>query len=148
MKYTDKLIRDYDDQAFQTAFRAYFTEMGIQVSNWKGLFAGMTDEGDPTILRMDESGRVIGFIQFSRIEMTSWFFEDRYGFIREFWVAPEQRSQGHGSALLEQAEAFFARQGIHKMILTSDTAERFYLKHGYRKEDGIAAKNRAPVYVK
>ena len=148
MKYTDKLIRDYDDQAFQTAFRAYFEEMGIQVSNWEGLFAGMTDEGDPTILRMDESGRVIGFIQFSRIEMTSWFFEDRYGFIREFWVAPEQRNKGIGAELLAQAEAFFARQGIHKMILTSDTAERFYLKHGYRKEDGIVAKNKAPVYVK
>ncbi|MBQ7865398.1 MAG: hypothetical protein IJ350_03435, partial [Clostridia bacterium] len=70
----DKLIREYNDQAFQTAFRAYFMEMGIQVSNWEGLFAQMTDEGDPTILRMDESGQVIGFIMFSRIEMTSWFF--------------------------------------------------------------------------
>ena len=144
----DKLIREYNDQAFQTAFRAYFMEMGIQVSNWEGLFAQMTDEGDPTILRMDESGQVIGFIMFSRIEMTSWFFEDRYGFIREFWVAPEQRNKGIGAELLAQAEAFFARQGIHKMILTSDTAERFYLKHGYRREDGMVAKNKTPVYVK
>ncbi|MBQ8313931.1 MAG: GNAT family N-acetyltransferase [Clostridia bacterium] len=144
----DKLIREYNDQAFQQAFRAYFTEMGIQVSNWEGLFAGMTDEGVPTLLREDESGQVIGFIMFSRIEMTSWFFEDRYGFIREFWVAPEQRNKGIGAELLAQAEAFFARQGIHKMILTSDTAERFYLKHGYRREDGMVAKNKTPVYVK
>lgn len=144
----DKMIREYNDQAFQAAFRAYFAEMGIQVSNWEGLFAQMTDEGDTTILRMDESGQVIGFIMFSRIEMTSWFFEDRYGFIREFWVAPEQRNKGIGAELLAQAETFFARQGIHKMILTSDTAERFYLKHGFRKEEGMVAKNKAPVYVK
>ncbi len=144
----DKLIREYNDQAFQTAIRAYFVEMGIQVSNWEGLFAGMTDEGVATILREDESGQVVGFIMFSRIEMTSWFFEDQYGFIQEFWVTPEQRNRGIGDELLAQAEAFFARQGIHKMILTSDTAERFYLKHGYRKDEGIVAKNKAPVYVK
>lgn len=146
--YTDKIIRDYDDQAFQRAFRAYFAEMGIQVSNWEGLFVQMTDEGDPTMLRVDESGAVMGFIQLSRIEMTSWFFEDRYGFIREFWVAPEHRNQGHGAALLAQAEAFFAKQGVTKMILTTDTAGPFYIKHGYRRDDGIVAKNHAPVYVK
>ena len=144
----DKLIREYNDQAFQTAFRSYFMEMDIQVSNWEGLFAEMTDEGVATILREDEKGQVVGFIMVSRIEMTSWFFEDRYGFIREFWVAPEYRNRGIGAELLAQAEAFFARQGIHKMILTSDTAEGFYRKHGYRRDEGIMAKNKAPVYVK
>ena len=108
--YTEKTIHDYSDQAFQTAYRAYFAEMGMQVSNWEGMFTQMTDEGEPTIIRMDENGRVIGFIQFCRVEMTCWFFEDRYGFIREFWVAPEYRSQGYGTALLEQAEAWFANR--------------------------------------
>lgn len=144
----DKLIRKYDGQTFQTAFRAYIMEMGIQVNNWEGLFTQMTDEGVATILREDENEQVVGFIMVSRIEMTSWFFEDRYGFIQEFWVAPEQRNCGIGSELLAQAEAFFARQGIHKMILTSDTAEGFYRKHGYRRDEGIVAKNRAPVLVK
>ena len=144
----DKLIRKYDGQTFQTAFCAYIMEMGIQVSNWEGLFTQMTDEGVATILREDENEQVVGFIMVSRIEMTSWFFEDRYGFIQEFWVAPEQRNCGIGSELLAQAEEFFARQGIHKMILTSDTAEGFYRKHGYRRDEGIVAKNRAPVLVK
>ena len=97
----DKLIRKYDGQTFQTAFRAYIMEMGIQVSNWEGLFTQMTE-----------------------------------------------RNCGIGSELLAQAEAFFSRQGIHKMILTSDTAEGFYRKHGYRRDEGIVAKNRAPVFVK
>ena len=34
------------------------------------------------------------------------------------------------------------------MILTTDTAEGFYIKHGYRRDEGIVAKNRCPVYVK
>ena len=148
MMYTDQFIRDYNHVNFQNAFRAYFTELGIQVTDWNGLFQQMTDEGVPAIVRKNEQGTVIGFIQFSRIEMTSWFFEDRYGFIQEFWVAPEQRNCGIGSELLAQAEAFFSRQGIHKMILTSDTAEGFYRKHGYRRDEGIVAKNRALVFVK
>lgn len=146
--YTDKLIRDYSDIRFQTAFRAYFEELGGRVSNWQGLFAGMTDEGEPTILRVDESGNVIGFIQFTRLIMTSWFFEDRYGFIREFWVAPQYRGKGHGSALLQQAEAWFGKQGITRMILTTDTAAAFYMHRGYRLNESVVAKNRAPVYIK
>ena len=34
MKYTDTLISQYDDAAFQTAFRAYFGELGCRVTNW------------------------------------------------------------------------------------------------------------------
>lgn len=148
MEYKDQIIRDYSGQAFQAAFRAYFDEMGGQVSNWDGLFAQMTDEGEPTVIRMDENGRVIGFIQFCRIEMTCWFFEDRCGFIREFWIAPEHRGRGHGTALLAQAEGWFRRQGIARMLLTTDTAEGFYMLHGYHRDESMVAKNRSPVYVK
>ena len=146
--YTNQLIRDYNDADFQEAFKAYFAELGVQVTNWEGLFEQMTDEGVPAIVRRDEQGAMVGFIQFGRIDMTSWFFEDRYGFIREFWVAPECRGKGQGSALLEQAEAFFRKQGVVKMILTTETAAEFYLKRGYRRDEAVVAKNRNPVYVK
>ena len=146
--YTDEFIRDYDYMDFQKAFKAYFAELGIQVTNWDGLFRQMTDEGVPAIVRRDEQGKIIGFVQFSRIEMTCWFFEDRYGFVQEFWIAPEHRGQGHGTALLRQAEEWFEKQGVHKMILTTDTAEAFYLRHGYRRDEHVVAKNRSPVYVK
>ena len=148
MMYTDQFIRDYNHVDFQNAFRAYFTELGIQVTDWNGLFQQMTDEGVPAIVRKNEKGMVIGFIQFSRIEMTSWFFEERYGFIQEFWIAPEFRGRGHGTSLLKQAEGWFEKQGVRKMILTTDTAEAFYVRRGYRRANGVAAKNRSPVYVK
>lgn len=148
MEYTDQLIRQYEDEGTRTAFHQYFDEMGIQVSNWDGPFTQMTDDGEPAIVRLDEEGQVIGFIQFGRIIMTSWFFEDRLGFIREFWVHPGYRNRGHGAQLLEKAEAWFKKQGICRMILTTDTAEKFYLRHGYQRDESIMAKNRAPVYVK
>lgn len=148
MKYTNLLIRDYSDPAFQKAFRQYFQELGVSVSNWDGLFAQMTDDGCACFIRRDEADRIIGFIQFSKLSMTSWFFEDRCGFVQEFWVAPECRRQGHGAALLAQTEEWFRRQGICRMILTTDTAEKFYLRHGYRRDVSIVAKNRAPVFVK
>jgi len=148
MQYTDKLIRTYDSLAFQEAFRAYFAELGVHVTNWDGLFAQMTDDGDPTILRTDDAGKVIGFIQFATICMTSSFFEARPGFVKEFWVSPAHRGQGHGTALLAQAEEWFRRQGLGPMMLTTDTAEAFYLHRGYRRERDVVARNRAPVYVK
>lgn len=114
MKYTDTLISQYDDAAFQTAFRAYFGELGCRVTNWDGLFAGMgekgrdatwmrrdesghvvnfvawmnADERDYAWVRKDESGAVVGFIQFTTMDMQSWFFTVKCGFIREFWIAP------------------------------------------------------------
>lgn len=148
MIFTDELIRDYQGQAIQEAYRSYYEELGVKVTNWEGLFMQMTYEGTPAILRRDKTGRIIGFIQFSVLMMTSWFFEDRYGFIQEFWIAPAFRCQGHGTALMELAEKHFDRQGICRMILTSDTAQEFYLQRGYYRDDHIVAKNNAPVYVK
>lgn len=146
--YVNELTRDYQSPAFQQAFRSYADEMGIRVSNWEGLFSGMTDEGLPTLIRKDAAGQVIGFVQFSRLIMTSWFIEDRYGFIQEFWVHPGHRGRGHGADLLAQAEQHFRRQGICKMILTTDSAEGFYMKQGYRRDADMAAKNRSHVFVK
>lgn len=100
MTYQDTLVRRYDDPAFRTAFRAYFAELGCQVSNWDGLFQGLEERGDCTWIRRDSQGQIIGFIMFCMTTMQSWFFEARYGFVTEFWVAPEYRGRGawHGAA--------------------------------------------------
>ncbi len=37
---------------------------------------------------------------------------------------------------------------MYTAILTTDTAERFYLDHGYRRAYGCAAKNKDAVYMK
>ena len=80
--------------------------------------------------------------------ITNWFFEEKVGFIREFWISKGMRSNGHGSHLLKLVEDYFKEDGIHKSILTTNTAEKFYESHGYRKDKSYSAKNNDEVFVK
>lgn len=149
--YTDMLMTDMKDAVLQRAFRAYFGELGVQVTNWEGLFEEIGDSPDCLYVRRDESGGVTGFLLFAVAEAASagrGFFRARLGFIEEFWVAPEKRGQGHGAALLELTEAHLRREGCGYAILTTDTAPHFYEKRGYSLQRGIRALNKADVYVK
>lgn len=150
--HSDILISDFTDPVFQGAFQQYFAEMGINVKDWDGLFREMNEgnegEKNAACVRMAADGGVIGFIQFIPIRFTSWFFEETCGFIREFWVAEEFRSRGHGSELIALAERHFLEHGICTSILTTNTAERFYERHGYVKAPGCRAKNHDDVFAK
>lgn len=147
-RYTDELISDFSDPAFQNAFKQYFAELGVDdVEDWDSIFKQMNDE-NLAFVRFDENKEIIGFIQFTSLTFTSWFFEEKYGFIREFWVAKKYRSKGYGTELLRLAEQYMCEKGIYSSILTTDTAEEFYLKNGYTKVPGCKAKNDDDVFVK
>lgn len=151
MNYTDLLITDFFEPAFQTAFRAYFGELGAQVTNWDGLFAEMSVGEDAAFVRLDEEGEVVGFLQFvtaDAVTSVRGFFTTRLGWVEEFWVAPKHRRQGHGAALLKMTEEHLAQNGCAYAILTTDTAPDFYRKHGYTLQKGIRAKNKDDVYIK
>lgn len=149
LNYTDTLISDFSAPLFRNAFRQYFSELGINVTDWNSLFKEMNDEGDNlAFVRTTQDGTGIGFIQFKPITFTSWFFEETCGFIREFWVSENYRNAGHGTALIRLAEGYFYDHGLYTSILTSDTAERFYLRHGYHKRPGCKAKNGDDVFMK
>ena len=150
--HSDILISDFIDPVFQGAFRQYFMEVGIHVKDWDGLFREMNEgnegEKNAAYVRKGPDGSAIGFILFIPIRFTSWFFEETCGFIREFWVTEESRGRGHGGELLALAEQYFLEHGICTSILTTDTAERFYERHGYVRAPGSRAKNQDDVFVK
>ena len=151
MMYTDTLMTDMTDAALQKAFRAYFTELGVKVTNWAGLFVEISASPDCLFVRRNEKGEVIGFLLFAVLEATTagrGFYSTRLGCIEEFWVAPEKRRQGHGAALLRLTEKHFVPLGCAYAILTTDTAPSFYETQGYKLQRGITAKNRADVYLK
>ena len=50
--------------------------------------------------------------------------------------------------MLKLVEDYFKEDGIHKSILTTNTAEKFYESHGYRKDKSYSAKNNDEVFVK
>lgn len=149
MNTKDVLITDYTDLRFQFAFRAYFRELEVTVRDWLGLFREMNREKDShAILRLTEEGSVVGFIQIQPVPVSAGFFETKWGFIREFWISPEHRGQGHGSALLALAEERLRREGCGAAVLTTDTAPAFYEARGYRRDPAIRARNEMDVYLK
>ncbi len=84
----------------------------------------------------------LGFIQFTFITLEGWFFKERLGFIREFWVAEKFRKQGHGTEMLSLAEKYFKDSGIRRIVLTAEENEQqFYLNRGYTICECISAKN-------
>lgn len=139
------LISDFSDSHFQTAFRAYFAELEIPVSDWEGLFREMNEEGNNLAYFLPDG---TGFLQFQLTGFSNWFFEEPFGFVREFWVHPAHRRQGYGSRLLERAEDYFLEHGARRVLLTADDAVDFYLARGYEKAPGIRAKNKMEVLVK
>lgn len=150
--HSDILISDFADPVFQTAFQQYFAELGINVKDWDSLFQEMNEgnegEKNAAYVRRAADGSMVGFILFIPIRFTSWFFEETYGLVREFWVAEEFRGRGHGSELITLTERNFLESGIYVSILTTDTAERFYKRHGYMKAPGCKAKNEDDVFIK
>ena len=148
MNDTTKLICDHRDPAFMHAFKLYWEELGEEAPNWDELFREMNDGKNASLLLKAPDGTLRGFIQFTPMTLENWFFTIKLGFIREFWVAPADRRQGCGSALLKAAEDHFRAQGVYKIILTSDTAGEFYCRRGYREDGDIMPINHTPVFVK
>ena len=143
------LLSDFTDPRFRAAFQAYFGEIGISVKDWDGLFREMNEEGNNlAYLLLDEEENLLGFLQFQMTGFSNWFFEEPFGFIREFWVHPAHRRQGYGKSLLRAAETYFSEHGAYRSILTSDDAVAFYLANGYEKAPGIQAKNEMEVLVR
>ncbi len=141
-------FRGADDLEFQNLFKLYFEELGIKISDWDGVFKEIAGGERTKILLLMKDGEAIGFIIIEPMEMKSWFFTKTEGFIREFYIAKEYRQRGYGSYLLNYAEEYFRQQGIYTITLTTDTADAFYLKHGYIYADDAKAINEDRVFTK
>lgn len=144
------LLEDKTDARFQLAFKQYFEEIEIQISDWDDLFRQMSqEEGNLTFLiENEDKDAVIGFLEFRFDRLNNWFFEEKVGFIREFWIHPDRRGQNLGTGLLRHTELYLQQNQVHKVILTSDTAEAFYQKNRYQIDRSYMAKNDLPVYSK
>lgn len=143
------LLSDFTEPRFCAAFQTYFAGLKISVRDWDGLFQEMNQEGNNlAYLTTGEDGEVLGFLMFQMTSFSNWFFEEPFGFIREFWVAPACRRQGYGRSLLHLAEAYFREHGAYRSVLTADDAVAFYLANGYAKAPGVRAKNNMEVLVK
>lgn len=142
------LMADFTHSHFQAAFKQYFEEFEIQISDWESFFEQMnTQEGNLGILIFEKEA-VLAFLLFRFDELTHWFFKERVSFVREFWVTSALRNKGLGSELLSYSETYFKKNHVHKILLTSNSAEPFYIKNGFRIDKSYTANNEEDVYVK
>lgn len=88
--------------------------------------------GDQFWVAVDENGRIIGCVGYSRIAGTT------QAFLHRLYVKPAEKRKGIGTALLQTAEAHMREQGItvSKVHLGSPKEQwfesyAFYPKHGY-----------------
>ena len=145
----DVQITDFTDSHFQKAFKLYCEELGISFRSWDAQFVKMNQDKDNlAYIRLANREQAIGFIQFKLITLSNWFFTERLGFIREFWVAPEFRGRGNGRALLQLAENYFKDNLVYKAILTTASAAQFYESNGYARDAAFIAENKDNVFVK
>lgn len=138
-----------DPQFFQ-AFQVYLRELGIDLEDdWSELEESFAANHKGLCYTFNvPSGEVLGFLQFEVNELTHFFFQEKFGFIREFWIRQDLRQQGHGGKLLSLCEDYLRKQGVARVLLTSDRAGAFYEKKGYGLYESIEAKNHNPVYTK
>lgn len=143
-------ITDFSDPVFQSMFKKYFAEIGMNVKDWDGLFEEMNTQngGNCAYIRMCDN-EPVGFIQFTAVTLENWFLKERLGFIREFWVEEKFRRQGHGTVMLYLAEKYFKDNNIRRTVLTAEEKERqFYLNRGYSVDRNAEAKNKIEVFAK
>jgi amino-acid N-acetyltransferase len=67
-----------------------------------------------------------------------------YALLRSLVVAPELRSTGLGSALVEHAESYAREVGVQSVFLLTATAERFFQRRGY----GLGDRASAPAEIR
>lgn len=137
---------DYENPIFCDAFKKYFKEIEVEVNDWDKLFKEINNNDKDCSKVIIESNQMIGFLMFRIDEMKHWFFDEKIGFLREFWIDPNYRNQGLGTKLLKAFEE--KCKDTNRIILTPDEdAIHFYEKNGYHFEQ-INAKNKMDVMVK
>lgn len=140
-------INNFDNKDFKVLFKQYFNEFDIKITNWENLFQIINEDNNLAYLLYAHEVP-IGFIMFSIEHSSHPYITERFGFIKEFYVDKNYQSKGYGSALLNKCEYYLFEHSVYKVVLTTDTAEFFYNRHGYKKATSYVSKNEDPVYFK
>lgn len=96
-----------------------------------------------TLLALDEN-RLVGSVSVVFNDLPGR--EDLNPWVASFYVIEEARGQGVGGQLLAAAEELLRAQGIQQGFLFTETAQRFFEKHGWRGLEPAEANNH-PVLI-
>ena len=93
---------------FISAFKTALQEFSADLSKINSYIEEFNAAGNIYAYVLEnENGETIGMIQFQRAELTNQDITMKYGFIREFRIAPAYRKKGYGSIFLKEIEYYF-----------------------------------------
>lgn len=78
------------------------------------------------------------------------FVKVGWGYVMEFYVLPEHRRKGYGTAMYAHLENLFAKDGVKTLYLTSDpvTGRPFWMSQGFVPAGERSPENHMEIYVK
>lgn len=151
MDYKIVKITDYSNSEFQSAFTAYFKEIGIVIKKNTDLWNIMNNTKDLHCYAVKKAEQIIAFIMFQKeyFSSSTGFFSEKVGYIREVYVRKGFRKSGIGKLLISIAENYFKQNSVLKLILTyEENAIDFYKKLGFIEDKSYTAKNNLDVLIK
>lgn len=140
------------EQAFRPQFEsmlcAYFREIGGDIpehiirGKLLDLFQNQQSRQIIHIALAVSHGTPVGFsiYQIDTPE-SDWCKRPGWGFIREFYIAPEYRLCGYGRQLACYSEAHLRSLGAAQLYLTADDAVEFWQHCGYQNSREICSNN-------
>ena len=136
------------DKDFMTLFRQYFK--GFSMEAPPALFDMIekdTQTYDHKIIMLYEDTLPIGFCMFQiDTPENPWCMKVGAGDIRELFIVPTHRKQGHGSTLINQVKQYCLDKGVEEILLTSDAHESFWASNGFYPTGDIHPGNDGPIY--
>lgn len=129
--------KDYQ-HCLENLMAAYMAELGDDTPEdvvRRKLFPFIHKQFDAKLIRITlalEGGTPIGFSVYQiDIPESDWCKRPGWGFIREFYIAPEFRRRNAGRRLADDTEQRLRNMGCTQLYLTSDTAVPFWERCGY-----------------
>lgn len=145
----------YDLKVFTEMLSRYFTsDLRIELSQTEFVKLGekistLVLEGvlDLDLLVID--GKEVGFINYQvDSKKSDWCERQGWGFIREIYVSNDYRGRSFGGELVNHAEEKLRSRGIKNVYLTSDEADKWWIRSGYESSGEVSIKNKCPIYQK
>lgn len=121
---------------FTDLLSAYFSELDSDIPEdiLRGKLTDLIeDQHSKGIIRISLAANNKTLTGFSIFQIdtpeSDWCKRPGWGFIREFYVAPDSRHQGYGSRLAAHTEQCLREMGAEKLYLTSDHAALTFRQH-------------------
>lgn len=105
-----------------------------------------TDGSLPATLILCEDERLAGSVSVVRGDCEAR--RDLGPWLASLYVLPEHRGRGHGSRLIEAAVELAKRNEIASLYVFTESAEKFFLRHGFVRFEDAVSNDRAVTILR